>query len=647
MELLYIWANRSKDEQIIREGFNFSPEYNFFIEIQENTFSIKNDSNWRGKPSVFKSDIISNVTAIVGKNGTGKTSLLDYIYHTDATGFTPRDTPEYAELDEYERSVSECVLIYEVDGTPRIYHTMSDYDVINDDGFEIIDMNTEIYNAVMEDTNSYANMFKIYLSNSSYTRDGFNSRMLSNQTKMISLIPETILSLSKTYYNLVVNTRTLVGVPVNLKRKWLESIIAYKKSDDFQSICDVLYFYQLHESGREESYLSKINPSIVISVIDPEKMILSTHRDFHNYDHVHDVPDEYKDLYQLMIRFRNIDWRSGFFENLIINVLHLYLLTEWSLYHDQEFPFEEITFDAVNNWISTHSDEIAQEEYFSSAISEIHSLAEILSNANGARNYVPENDLAYNRNKVISRDHPENYYQFLNSINRLFNQQESFILRYITISFPEMSSGERAFQNFFSWINLLPKFNMIDPMIVREIPDNIMLLIDEIDLYLHPEWQQKFIRALLEELENQFADHSVQVILATHSPLCLSDIPKENCIYLYRTDRLHVKSRNLIKQTFGCDIYTLLADAFFLDDITMGSFAHEYIQKCIEEIGHISENVQNADIDDISALKNKIEYIGNELITFKLRQELDNATKNNRQLRKEVLRAELVTLEEQ
>ena len=95
MELLYIWANRSKDEQIIREGFNFSPEYNFFIEIQENTFSIKNDSNWRGKPSVFKSDIISNVTAIVGKNGTGKTSLLDYIYHTDATGFTPRDTPEY------------------------------------------------------------------------------------------------------------------------------------------------------------------------------------------------------------------------------------------------------------------------------------------------------------------------------------------------------------------------------------------------------------------------------------------------------------------------------------------------------------------------------------------------------------------------
>ena len=647
MELLYIWVNHSEDEQIIQEGFNFSPEYNFLIEISENTFLIKNDTEWNGKPSVFKSHTISNVTAIVGKNGSGKTSLLDYIFHADAIKFTPRGTTEYARLDVYEQSIYECVLIYEVNGAPKIYHNLIDYTVISTDEYQIVDMNTDVYNDVMEDPNGYANMFKIYLSNSNYTRERFSSRMSLNQTKMVSLIPETILSLCRMYYEKVVDMEALSGLPVSLKRQWLESVIAYKKTDDFQAVCDLLYFYQLHENGREESYLSKVNSSVIISVIDPGKLILSTHREFHNYDRGREVPVEYRRLYQLMTRLRDINWSRGFMDNLIINVLNLYLVIEWVLYHDLGFPFDVITAEAVNCWIETHSEEMSEDEYFSRAISEINTLKEILTNADDVQNYVSEGDLAYRREKVIHRESLETYLQFLSLIDHLFHQQKSFILRYLTISSPEMSSGERAFQNFFSWINLLPKFNMIDSAIVNEIPNHIMLLIDEIDLYMHPEWQQKYMKAMLEELENQFSDRSLQVVFATHSPLCLSDIPKENCIYLYRTDRLHVKSRKDMKQTFGRDIYTLLADAFYLDDITMGSFARDYIQELFAEIDHLSADVQNVSCDDVVRLQKKIDYIGNDIISFKLRQMLDSATRSNSQLRIDLLRAELMDLEQQ
>ena len=51
--------------------------------------------------------------------------------------------------------------------------------------------------------------------------------------------------------------------------------------------------------------------------------------------------------------------------------------------------------------------------------------------------------------------------------------------------------------------------------------NNYLLLIDEIDLYLHPEWQQEFISVLLNELEKQFPDKKIQLVFSTHSPLLL------------------------------------------------------------------------------------------------------------------------------
>ena len=53
-----------------------------------------------------------------------------------------------------------------------------------------------------------------------------------------------------------------------------------------------------------------------------------------------------------------------------------------------------------------------------------------------------------------------------------------------------MSSGERAMQNMFSWLTLIPKLDKI-MSIERETTQNMLLLIDEIDLYSHPEWQRR------------------------------------------------------------------------------------------------------------------------------------------------------------
>ncbi len=57
-----------------------------------------------------------------------------------------------------------------------------------------------------------------------------------------------------------------------------------------------------------------------------------------------------------------------------------------------------------------------------------------------------------------------------------------------------------------------------------------MVLIDEVDLHLHPEWQQTVVPSLLE------AFPSMQFVVTTHSPQVLTTVRKENIRMLLRDD---------------------------------------------------------------------------------------------------------------
>ena len=59
---------------------------------------------------------------------------------------------------------------------------------------------------------------------------------------------------------------------------------------------------------------------------------------------------------------------------------------------------------------------------------------------------------------------------------------------------------------------------------VRRTPG--VVLIDELDLYLHPRWQ----RHLLEDLQNAFPQ--IQFIVSTHSPFIIQSVRKQNLITL-------------------------------------------------------------------------------------------------------------------
>lgn len=106
---------------------------------------------------------------------------------------------------------------------------------------------------------------------------------------------------------------------------------------------------------------------------------------------------------------------------------------------------------------------------------------------------------------------------------------------------------------------------------------NINLIFDEIELSFHPEYQRNIVNTLLQMIEKRNITDScfVNIILITHSPFILSDIPLPKVLFL-EEGRQKEKKMN----TFGGNIGEMLYDSFFMDS-TIGAFAEEKIKRAI------------------------------------------------------------------
>ena len=60
------------------------------------------------------------------------------------------------------------------------------------------------------------------------------------------------------------------------------------------------------------------------------------------------------------------------------------------------------------------------------------------------------------------------------------------------------------------------------------------MILEEIELYYHPELQQQFVKFLIDGLNQMTLENikSIHVQIVTHSPYVLSDIPRTNVLAL-------------------------------------------------------------------------------------------------------------------
>lgn len=113
----------------------------------------------------------------------------------------------------------------------------------------------------------------------------------------------------------------------------------------------------------------------------------------------------------------------------------------------------------------------------------------------------------------------------------------------------------------------------------------INIILDEIELYAHPEMQRTFTKELIDKLKNSYLSgiDSINLLFITHSPFILSDIPKQNVLFL-EVDKEIQKVRSGSyegKNTFGANIHEMLTNGFFMES-TKGEFAISKINEFLE-----------------------------------------------------------------
>lgn len=109
---------------------------------------------------------------------------------------------------------------------------------------------------------------------------------------------------------------------------------------------------------------------------------------------------------------------------------------------------------------------------------------------------------------------------------------------------------------------------------------NINIMLDEIELYFHPEYQRTFIYDLLSRLQKIVFKNikSLNITFITHSPFILSDIPSQNILKLENGKSIADDTKN----SFASNIHDLLKDEFFFKEGSMGKFASKKLDAIIK-----------------------------------------------------------------
>ena len=117
--------------------------------------------------------------------------------------------------------------------------------------------------------------------------------------------------------------------------------------------------------------------------------------------------------------------------------------------------------------------------------------------------------------------------------------------------------------------------------------ENVCVILDEIELNMHPELQRGLLLLLINSIENlQIKNLSINIVFLTHSPFILSDIPFQNTLRIENGEPVYVEPVN---NSFAANIHDLLADDFFMKNGFIGDFAKEKINSLINDPSSYTE----------------------------------------------------------
>lgn len=618
MELVALWFDSYKVFGETQISLNPKFKCNFIKESNKLKINIIDNQDYH---SVYPENL--NIITIVGENGSGKSTIINII---NSIIKDKKDIPNeyclvFSNGTEYIYKKSENVVIDKISKMREwLSTTKNGYPV--GDKCEILNFKPFLEKDFSLDHWEYYNSYDKELT----IQDQINNYFIydrPDENIVAFTIGRTINSLKNIKF--FTETKNIVfekfGWEFNLKdcyehmtkrlRKLLKDGLSYKFPFTFQ--------FRFHNSKYSEEYFELVNKIV-----------------FFKNDNKYDWNKEDLNISEIMsdICFLTGICEFGFFLSYLAEILNNYYADDFRNAYKDNLKLAEIeqkkieVIDEILSYIiNSTSEKMSKIEFLDSLIEifsnkslnynnfAISNKNKFLENINKTKNillditilenffktYFDKNKLNFrlkenfrlSLDKFLKNNEFNEYttcfsaiylYKYL-GINNAIDKTcqifpEDFIAQYFninlyknagkdSITFKNLSTGEQRILKLFA------DFLYCNP---RDI-----YLLDEIDMSWHPEWQREMISLLVEVLKlDKYQGKTINLLITTHSPIVLSDIPKENVVLLYKDIDNSSKIESRKMPTFAANIHELFNDSFFLgcngELCTIGEYAKTYIK---------------------------------------------------------------------
>lgn len=149
---------------------------------------------------------------------------------------------------------------------------------------------------------------------------------------------------------------------------------------------------------------------------------------------------------------------------------------------------------------------------------------------------------------------------------------------------------------------------------------NLAIVLDEVELGFHPEYQVKFIHFIIDMFKRLGLSRylNFHFLITTHSPFLLSDFRKSNILYL---EQGKIVDKDSFLNPFCANINDILSQSFFLRDGFIGYFARK---KVMELLNWLSKCTKENKVWTVDKAKVVADSIGEPIVKERLKNMINN-----------------------
>lgn len=565
IHLCYIYIESYKKLRQI--GIAIDSHYQYNLDIQIKCLTIEERTSI---PNDFWGTGIYSLSAIVGGNGVGKSTVLRFILDAVVEGAANQDL-QGCLVFERDGNLYKCTRNCELNiiGISNVKIIETDNESINTFFYSghfspLFDYNdvrtvelTGMYNAtdnfrLIKDLQDYSNVDTIHLSNN--IQSHFFAYQAQNNYRICYLlsqqhIRECLDDLNFPKYIIInANTSGIKAIEVNYSGKF--------------NGCQIPNFKRIRNSIKDNVLANLIYYNLINTIAD---------QDFIRTE-----------AYDFLVR-----WCNTYNEDTQ-NILNFYR--------------EYVAKEQMNETLRTFLNDI---HWCLEIVDEICSFDDNIGYYIDVRN---EDGSLYNLVEHLLSNR-------IYLTAKFFDMSYSHSLHDITV----LSSGEQELLNLLSRLYYAV---VIAPTKFDNLRSPSLLLLDEAEIGFHPEWQRQYVNQLCKFIRLLLvpAGHNFQIVLTSHSPIILSDIPK-CCTTFLKEDRGFVVNNSEEQvETFAENIFNLYRRSFFMEDGLIGEFASNKIEELKARIE------QCHSCKEMNIIKTDINIIGDAFIKRYLQSKLDDAT---------------------